>query len=469
MNLTRTIAWNMSVLMAGKAVVALMGLLSVALLTRYLGITHFGYYRTVLVYLNFAAIVTELGVYLITLREISNEGADQARILGNALSMRLAVTGLILLIAALISLSLPYEEVVRQGILIGTLSYTAAAGHHLLLVVFQLKLQQWQASLAEIIGATLMLACVWFIIQAEAGVVAAVGAMVAGNVTMFVCSWFLAKRLVPFCLRLDWAEWKRIAVAALPLAGSELLRLIHLRADSLLLSLLKPAADVGIYGVAYKPFETIAVLPLLFAGLMMPFFSQHAFQDHVQFRRYLSAAFDVSAIGAVGVVIVVFTFAEDLVTLMGGDEFILAATAMKILSLAIAIVSLSTIFKFAVTALNKQRILLWGHGAGAVVGLTAYLLLIPPYSYVGAACGTALAEATVWGFSGTVVARATGGFPSLMTFAKALVAGALTLGLFRVLEASGISWVLNLLLGSMGYLLILVLLRAIPKNLFVAL
>lgn len=469
MNRTRAIAWNMSILMLGKLVTALLGLATVVLLTRHLGTTGYGYYRTVLAYLSFVTILTHFDLTLIVLRDISQKEGEQQSIIGNALSMRLMVTAGTLVFAAAIAFLFPYNVIVHQGILIGILSYTAVSGHRLLLAVFQQKLLQWPVVLAEVAGATVMFAGIWLLAHLNAGVLAAVGTLVTGDVVTFGLSWLLARRLVAFRLQFNWQEWRRLAVMVLPLAGAEILSLIHYRADALLLSLLQPAADVGFYGIAYKLFETLSQTPFIFAGLMMPFLTQHALRDDEQFHRYLSAAIDVLILSAIGVVAVMLTFAQEIVIIAGGRDFLPAASAMRVLSLTFAILSLSTICKYAVTALDRQQVMLWGQGAAAVVGLTAYLLLIPSYSYVGAAWGTVLAQGTVGLFAGTIIVRSMGKVPSLLTFVKALVAGGITLGIFHMLKDAGISWFLNLCLGSLAYLIILLLLRAIPKDILVAL
>jgi hypothetical protein len=80
-----------------------------------------------------------------------------------------------------------------------------------------------------------------------------------------------------------------------------------------------------------------------------------------------------------------------------------------------------------------------------------------------------LAEATVWLFAGTIIVRSIGKVPSLLTLAKVLVAGGLMLGLFHVLKGADVPWWLNLCLGSIGYLTVVLSLRAIPEEIQVAL
>ena len=75
MSLLRSLATNMAAIVSGKAMTAVAGLATMVVLTRHLGPTEFGYYRTVLTYCAFAAVLADCGLYMINLREISRPGA----------------------------------------------------------------------------------------------------------------------------------------------------------------------------------------------------------------------------------------------------------------------------------------------------------------------------------------------------------------------------------------------------------
>src|ERR1700722_13027799 len=93
MTLLRSLATNMAAIASGKALTAVAGLLTIMVLTRHLGPTQFGYYRTVLTYCAFAAVLADCGLYMINLREMSRARADPGRVAGNALALRIVSNG----------------------------------------------------------------------------------------------------------------------------------------------------------------------------------------------------------------------------------------------------------------------------------------------------------------------------------------------------------------------------------------
>src|SRR6202046_3225576 len=124
MSLLRSLATNMAAVASGKAIVAVAGLATIMVLTRHLGPTEFGYYRTVLTYCAFAAVLADCGLYMINLREMSRPGADPGRVAGNALALRFVGTASMLILAAAVAWGTPYDLTVKWGVMIGAVIYT---------------------------------------------------------------------------------------------------------------------------------------------------------------------------------------------------------------------------------------------------------------------------------------------------------------------------------------------------------
>ena len=76
----------------GKVVLVGGGMATFALLARYLGAEGLGHYRTVLSILGLSAAVFDFGLYQVTLAEMSRDGVDERRIVGNAFTLRILAT-----------------------------------------------------------------------------------------------------------------------------------------------------------------------------------------------------------------------------------------------------------------------------------------------------------------------------------------------------------------------------------------
>jgi O-antigen/teichoic acid export membrane protein len=470
MSLLRSLAANMAAIVSGKAMTAVAGLMTLMVLTRHLGPTEFGYYRTVLTYCAFAAVLADCGLYMINLREMSRPGADAGRVAGNALALRFVSTAAMLLVAAAVAWATPYDRTVKWGVLLGAVIYTCLQASDFLISIFQSVLKQGRNAVAEVIGAVVTLAVVWALAAGtRAGAIPMLGATLLGAALAMGISWRLARRLVPFRPTFDFSLWRQFLVAGLPIAGAQILGMAMLRGDSLLLSFYQPAADVGLYGVPSKLFELATSIPYQFAGLMMPALTAGARGNPQEFGNSLRNAVDVGAIYGAGVVLALAFFAPQILTLMAGAAFAPGAPALVFIAFAVALAGMTHILRFALVACERQRFVLVGDSVACTCAFIAYFALIPRYSFVGAAIGTVVAEVAALICMLGGLWRAGRPLPSLVNPLKALFCAAVAaVAMHLVIRYLDLPWLVTLVLGGGIYLASLAITHAIPRDLILS-
>lgn len=465
MNLVRALATNMAIGTAGKVVTTLIGLLTIAVLTRHLGPTEFGYYRTVLTFVSFACILADLGLYFVVLREISRPDADVPRVLGAALLLRLLGTGSVLFASACAALLLPYDGVVQRGMFLGALMYTAYQGTELLAAVFQMRLRQGRYVFAEIAGMLLALVAMLGLAWVGAGFIPMLAATVVGTLITFLLTWRFARGLQPFRLTLDLPLWRTFVAAGLPLAASHALGIAILRGDILVLSLLRPADEVGIYGVPAKMFEITAALPFMFAGFMLPVLTAAAAgRDRAAFARSLSDA--LAAVLMYGLaVILVFAFSgREVIRLIAGEAFVAGAPALAVLAFAMACNGISSVLRFALVSLERPRAVLLSDALGFVVAALAYPVLISLHSLLGAALARLLAECALLAGMTFGLRRAGYAVGLPPQTAPAAMAAAVAIATSILLRRLEVHWSVDLTVPCIVFLGLLVLLGAVPRT-----
>ena len=465
MSRLRAVAANMAAVITGKAATAVVGLLTVVALARHLGPTEFGYYRTVLTYSAFAAVLADSGLYMVTLRKMSQAGANAGRVLGNALALRVVSTGSILLAAAAVVWLTPYDPPVKWGTLIGAAIYTCQQTSNFLIAAFQSVLKQARNAVAEVTGAVVTLAAVSALALTHVGALPMLGATLLGAAVALSISIRLVRRLVSFRVSCDLSQWRQYLVAGLPLAGSQILGMAMLRGDSLLLSLFQPASAVGLYGVSSRLFEVTTSVPYMLAGLMMPALAASAARDRAEFSRQLGSTLDAAAVYGVAVVIVFAPFADRLMALIAGARFAAGAPALIVISFAVALAGLTHVLRFTLVACERPRLVLIADAVACACAFTAYFGLIPRFSLLGAAAGTVIAEASALVAMLVALRQAGRPLPSPANPVKAVIAGALAVLAMRYLAGLGAPWLLALAAGGALYLAVLTLTRAIPREL----
>ena len=93
--------------MAGKAAVLAIGLVSIAVITRYLGPDDYGRYTLALIYMQLFSVLADVGLFTIVVREISRDPSRTEELVGNTLTLRLLLSVAVIAVAAALSLLSP--------------------------------------------------------------------------------------------------------------------------------------------------------------------------------------------------------------------------------------------------------------------------------------------------------------------------------------------------------------------------
>jgi O-antigen/teichoic acid export membrane protein len=440
-NVARRIGANMAAAVGGKAIVALAGVVTVAIMTRQLGVQDYGVLRTALTFVLFPATFANLGLNYIMLREAAIDPTGANRIVGAALGLRLTAGAVFLAAGLGVALLIPWSPLVRLAILIASVGMLAYLGNEIVTAVLQWRLRQELAVLTEVLGAVATLAGAALVMKLGLGVLAMTAVNALGFFVMFLLAWMLAARLGPVRPVVDRGLWWRLVRPGLPLAASAWLTLVSLRGDTLLLSLLKPAADVGLYGVATKIYEVGLQLPVLFGGLLMPLFARAA-GDAIRLRTQISGALHALVIVGVGIVLALGFFARDIVVLLAGPAFVPSTSAVQIAGVSLALAGCSAVLRYAAVAQGRQMRLMAVDGVTSVLAVVTYLILIPPLSFIGAAVGTLVVEIVMVASLLVLVGRSAGGIPWPTHLVRVLLAGLLAAGGVLLLRMSPLSvWV----------------------------
>ena len=419
----RRIYQNFFIAALSRLLTALIGLVIIGVLTRELGQTGYGAYETVLSYLFIFTVLADFGLHVVHVREISRlpakalpglrsrscfggvgaqagHGPEERFISGNIFTLRLVLVLLTVLAAALVAAFLPYPAEVKNGIIIASAFVVFSSLSQILAGIFQKHENFYFVSASDLVSRLVQMALVIWAAKNNHGMVSFLAILSLSAGLQFGIILSLSRRLVDFRLGIDWDYAKRILKSSLPIALSILFTAIYIRTDALMLSLMKPAADVGIYRLPAKLLETLVFFPALLVELAMPSFSYLAFRAKDQFYAAYWKIFNFLLAIAVPVVALLYFFAEEVVVILGGSEFAASAGPLRILSLVIGLVFLNNLNGKVLITLDLQKKGVIVYLSGAVLNIVLNFIFITKYSYIGASLTTLVTEVivTVWMF-----------------------------------------------------------------------
>lgn len=430
MNLYAKVAKNTIIQMLGKLISTLLGLLAIAMITRYLSPSGFGEYTTITTFLAFFAVIADLGLTLITAQMLSDTNYKESEALNNLFGLRLISAIFFISLAPFIVIFFPYTDAIKSGVLICSAAFLFPALNQVIVGLFQKKLSMERDVIAEVASRLTLIFVIFLSLRFELGLRGILIATVASAAVNFLLHYILACHFITIKPEFNWVIWKKIISKSWPLAITIILNLIYLRADTLILSIFKSTTEVGLYGAAYRVIDVLTTIPFMFAGIILPILTSAWLQNNKEyFKNVLQKSFDFMAILAIPLIFGSQLLAEPVMRFVAGSDFSKSGDILKYLIIAVAAIFLGTIFSHAVIALDKQRKLIWFYVFTSISALIAYFLLIPKYSYYGAATVTIYSEILIAIFSAACVYKYSRFKPSLKTLFKSLAASVI-MGVF---------------------------------------
>ncbi len=423
MSLTQKIAYNTIIQFLGKILGTIIGVLTIAIMTRYLGQIGFGQYSTIMAYLQLFAILVDMGLSLTVIKLISDPAYTKDAAMNNIFTFRFFSALIFLGLAPLVVIFFPYDNFVKIGIAIAALSFFISSLNQILIGLFQKELKLNGVAIAEVSGRFVLLILVAYFAFTDKGLLAIVWAVVLGSLINFILNYFFARKFVKIKFAFDWQIWKKIFYITWPLALSIALNLVYFKADTIILSLTRSQAEVGIYNAPYRVLEILISFIYIFVGIIFPILTTAWAQKNIErFKDIFQKTFDALVMVSLPMVFGTFFVAKNLMLLIAGPEFLASGDILKIIIIATAIIFVNSLFGYTIVTLDKQRQIVGAYVIVAIVSLVGYLLTIPRYGYYGAAIFTVISEAMIFGFNLIIVIRTIKFWPKLAIFPKTILA-----------------------------------------------
>lgn len=395
MVLARKIAYNVAFNSVAKILSTVLALVSIGFITRYLGRDGFGDYATILAFFAFFGAVLDLGLYQVATREISRKDADEKSIMGNVFTLRLVSSSLVIIIAPILIIFLPYSQEVKNGIIIVALAYIASSSYMVLNGIFQKSLRMDKVALIELVGKAIQVFIIFLASTNNWGFTAVISSLLVYMFFAFCLVFLSSRKYVNFSLSFDFGYWKKFLKMSLPMGISALVTFLYFKMDTILLSILQGSEAVGIYNMAYKIIENITFFPAMIIGLVLPLFSMYIFSDKDNFRKLANKIAKIFFLIITPLIIGALFLSEDIISIIGGKEFLISANVLRILVFALALIFFGHFFNAILLSANFQNKLMKVLAFCAVFNIGLNLILIPAYSYNGAAIVSVVTELLV--------------------------------------------------------------------------
>ncbi len=393
MSTVRRVAKNSGVMMAGTLAEALIKLVAIVYLARYLGSVGYGKYTFALSFVALLGVLADLDIDRILVREISVNKARASKILGNALVMRsiLVLVALAVIAIGINLLGYPPDTTMAVYIVSFTLVFTTLG--NTLATIFTVHLKMEYQVFANVLAKLVYALLIFWIAFNGGGLLDFVAAMVFSFAVNFFTVFLLSRSFVLPKLELDISLWKEILTYSAPLAASAVFITIYTKINVVLLSLFQGDAAVGLFSAANALISNLAIIPYALALSLFPLMSSYFKSSMAAFIKTYKMGFKLVLLIAVPIAVGTSILSDQIIALIYGEKYLASAHILSLLIWMGTFSFMNILFNFSIISMNKQWVIVRVVALMAFINVALNFLLVPTYSYIGTSIAAIVTEA----------------------------------------------------------------------------
>lgn len=396
MSTVRRIARNTSVLLTSQVASFVLTFFYMMHIARYLGPASFGILSFALAFTGIFGVFTDFGLSSLTIREVARDRSLAPKYLANIGLMKVALVAITFGLIALTINLLGYSEQTIKVVYLLALSVLITAFTTMFYSIFQAFERMEFQAIGRMLNAALMLGGT--IIAIKLGLSVVGFAFLFFIVSLIALGYGFAVMKLKFsnptsaslakAMEFDWSFWKESIKEVWPMGVMAVCTTIRFRTDTIMLSLMKGDAAVGLYNAAYRLLDISVVIPSMFMASMFPVMSQYYKTSIGSFNRVYEKSFKYLLAVALPMALVVTLLAQPIINLVFGSEFTGSVRALQILIWAGATMYVSMLVGAAFVTANKQMLSMKLTVLSVILNVILNLILISKYGYIGASATT---------------------------------------------------------------------------------
>lgn len=388
----RAIFFNTASQIVVRIATLIFALISIKLLSNYLGTAGVGEFNTITTYLNFFIVIADLGLFAVGVREISKNPQNERKIISNIFFIRLVSAIIACVLAVIVVYFTRYNSHIKLGVLIGTgfLFFNLLSSVYDIILQYRLKMQF--SAIAEFIGKLIAIVALYIVVKNDAGFIWAIFTVALTGLAIFLIKAAFASKYLRVSIKYNARVANWLINMSWPLGVVFIVNNMYFKIDSIILFVLKGAAPVGIYTVAYKILDVTAFIGAYFASALKPTFSKDIKCNPDAVGSVVGKGLLIMLAVSLPITMSCIAFSKEIINFLSNESFESGAAALVLLSLTLPLIYMDTLLGEILLAQDRRKLLIRVAIFILLFNLTLNLILIPIYSFMGAAFVTVLSE-----------------------------------------------------------------------------
>ena len=350
-------------------------------------------------------IISDFGLNAIGAREVSKNFKEINKIFNNILAIRILISMVLIIVTILLSLLVYPDTNIRFGLALGSFIIVSQALVSTTNIIFQVKLRYDLASITNVISYLFLLVVCLVLLNFKADISIINLMYVLASFLTFILNVYLLRKFdISLDLKFSKEYFKDLLTASWPLGLMFIFSQINFKADSILLSVmnlpnlgLSNIQTVGVYGLPYKVFEVLLVLPTFIMNSTYPVlldsYNLNLSRFKKEFKKLLLYMFIIGiAVSFIGYVFVDRFLSYEIINTYFSTDFGYSKELLLTLISGISVFFISQPLSWFLVIREKQKVLPFIYLVSAIFNVGMNYLLIPYFSFFASAYLTFISE-----------------------------------------------------------------------------
>ena len=440
-----------------------LSVLSAAVLTRHLGVVHFGQYTTVISLVAVVSTVTDAGMSVIGVREFSvRQDAERDELMRDLLGLRMTLTAVGVLLVGGFALAAGYGTPLLVGAVLASLGTIALVAQHTHTIPISAELRIGTLSGLELARQVLTVGAIVGLVALGAGLLPLLAVVLAVNVLLIAPTAALARHKISMRLAIRPRRWLALLRLTVAFSLASAVGTLYMFTTQIITSLVASSHQSGLFAASFRIFIVITVVPGTLVAGALPLLARAARDDRERLAYAMQRIFDASLILGVGAAVGMLGGAQFVIEVVAGAKYAASAEVLQIQGIALVATFVLAGWGYALLAMKRYKQVLLANLVAFIVSCASTLALASSHGAVGAALATVCGETVLAAGSLVVLVRGHREMrPKLGIVLKVALAAApaAVLALFPELPSLA-----RALLALLAYALVIVLSGAVPEE-----
>jgi len=392
---TRKIAANAMFLLIGNLMSKALMFCFMVVAVRKLTAESFGELSVARTFVILFSVLVDFGITNLIVRDVSNNHELAGKYFVNIVLLRVVCSLVCLVFFLILPVAFKYNNVIVAAILIMGCSLFFDAVSTTIAALLQ-AFEKMQYNSYMLIFPTFFLLVAGFIVLSLGyGILAVAVVLLFVSVLRAALSLSYIKLLNVNVLKAvgvpDFLFLKQLVKNALPLLLVAVMTIIYHRIDIIMLSKMQNTTVVGWYSAAYQLLIFFTIIPAIIGTAVFPLMNKKwSGTVDENFKRLNYNLFRLVLILTFPVAVFITAVSSKLILLLYGPEYQNSVIAIQILIWGLIFQGSNNILGRVIFAIGKEKYFVYISFAALLSNVTLNFILIPKYSYVGAAIATNL-------------------------------------------------------------------------------